>query len=352
MADDRVPDENVLLAEDAHEFGSHLFLELLAALAVDELAGLVVRALHAGDREDLRHDDLRDDGGKIAVEHEYLRDLLGHQLELYRHVEHDREAVGRRELHELVHAERDRVVRRKLRLTGVRALLRRHRGFFANLHLAVRPAARGHLARHRRAGERAERALRVVREVACAVFVDDSEVCVLRHVLSALLHLLLERHALELVEAVRALALRLGENDSSRLADDGHLIHADFDNVNLVGARVHVVKPRLQDLLHYALLARAGERTCRGGLSCLARHDADIADRDVYRAHHLDIVSLRVEAIPARAKHILPHTLRIAVRRKDLAGSELAAVLRGNDTDGTGRNRNRGNDAPVVRDGV
>ena len=131
MADDRVPDENVLLAEDAHELGRHLLLELLAAFAVDELAGLVVRTLHARDREDLRHDDLRDDGWKVTVEHEDLRDLLGHQLELDRHVEHDGETVGRRELHELVHAERDRIVRRKLRLTGVRALLRRHRGFFA-----------------------------------------------------------------------------------------------------------------------------------------------------------------------------------------------------------------------------
>ena len=193
---------------------------------------------------------------------------------------------------------------------------------------------------------------REVGEVARAVFVDDSEIGVLRHVFRALLHLLLKSHALEFVEAVRALALRLRENDRSRLADDGHLIHADFNDINLVGARVHIVKTRLQDLLHDALFAWTGERAGGGGLPSLARHDADIADRDVYRAHHLDIVSLWVEAIPAGAKHILPHAFRVAVGGKDLARGELAAVLRSHDADGAGRNRNRGDDAPVVRDGV
>ena len=122
VADDGVVDDDGALAEGALELVGHLGLELHTPFAIDEVARLVVRALHPRDGEDLGEDNLVDHGREVAVEHVDLGDVLGEELELHGHIQEDLEAVDGGELDELVHPEGDRIGERDVdRGRGCRA---------------------------------------------------------------------------------------------------------------------------------------------------------------------------------------------------------------------------------------
>ena len=182
--------------------------------------------------------------------------------------------------------------------------------------------------------------------------IQYSEIRIRVHVVGPLRDLGGESVLLQLGEAVRACRLRLGENYRAALADDGHLVHADFHHVDLIRTRVHVVEPWLEDFLEDALLARPRELALRRGLACERSYHARIADRDVDRVLHLDLVTLRVEAVRTWTQHAAPHALVIVVRRDDLAGREFLSGLGRYDADlagGDGRGRH---DRPVVVDRI
>ena len=343
MAHDRVPHEDVLLAEDAHELRRHLLLELLPPAAVDEITRLVVAALHTGDREDLRQDDLAHHRGEISIEHEDARDVLRQQLELDSHVEQDGETIRTRELHELVHAECDVVRRRRLGLRQ-RCLLAlldfaRHLRVLAGPFPGCTRRGRGLL-------------LREV-ERACLALREDAAVAVGPHIVVAPLDLAGQRVLLEFLQrAVHIHELSLREHHGAALADDRDLVHSDLDDVDLIGACVDVVEAGLQHLLHHALLSRPRKRTLLRRLPGLARHNADVANRNADRIKGLHVIALGIETVGARSEDVLPHALRDLVRRENLAGRQFLSGLRRHDGDLPDLDGLRLDDPPFIVDRI
>ena len=324
-------DPDPFLRQRRRQRVGQLVLELLAAFAHDEVLGAVGRAFQARHGQDLRHDDLFHRRGQIAVGPEDPRHVLRQQLELHRHVEADLESVARREFHELLEHERDR------RRAGAGQLPRQ---FFAvpsfGLGFLFGAADVGHLERRdggrgREASAQAHAGAGFGAHVALAL-----GLLFLEHVLLQGIH----RHVLRGQQG-------LGDDRAAALADQGDLVHADFQHVDLVFARIDEIQAGLEHVAAHALFARLREGVRRGLLAGQRRHHAVVADRNAERVHDVDLVARRIHAVFSGPEHMPPDAL-LAGLGQEFAFGQVLADLGRDDAHLARRNDHHGADFAFV----
>jgi hypothetical protein len=209
-------------------------LKFFSPLADDEILGPVRRTLQPRHRQNLRHDDLVHHRRQIAVALINPGDMFRQKLEFHRHVQADLETVAGRKLDELVQAQH---------VAGIRW---QHR-FRARPAQLTPPAW---LAAHS-----ADVAFQP--DFISGGFLHP----LLRHIIHPLFHLLRQRPLLQALHRhVLRDDLRLGHHLAARLAQQRHLIDANFQQIDLQFLGIHVVQPRLQDILPHTLFARTRRR--------------------------------------------------------------------------------------------
>ena len=82
---------------------------------------------------------------------------------------------------------------------------------------------------------------------------------------------------------------------------------------------IQVVQPRLQDVLTYSFLARAGEGAGGGLPPRQAGRHTDVADRDDHRIHDIHLITIGIQSVLAGAEHPPPDTFLAGFGQK-LAG--------------------------------
>ncbi len=323
VPDQRRVDRDPLFLQRPGQGFRQLVLELLPALAHDEILRAVRRPLQARHRQDLRHDHLVHRRRQIPIRPEQPRNVLRQQLEFHRHVQADLEAVPRRKLHELIQHERQR--RRGLRRRGRRQL-------FRSLGIRI-PSAR--FAPDRRRGRQ-----QPPEAHAGAGFG--------LHVAFALRLLLLQDVLLQPLHGhvVRGLQ-RLGDHRPAALAHQRHLVHADLQHVHLVFPRIHEIQPRLQHVAAHALLARPGKGVLRRLTARQRGHHAVIADRDADGVHDVNLVAHRIHPVLARPEHVPPDAF-LAALRQEFPFRQFLADLRGHHAHLARGNHRHRPDVPLV----